>query len=106
MVLRRLWLFICFSIVLLSCDTNPPINADGSPDSARLYTIHCASCHKSDGTGGIAGAKNLRESLLSIGELAQVISKGRGDMMPFESILDENEVAAVSTYVKELKYKN
>lgn len=93
-------------MVLLSCDTKPPVNTDGSPDAARLYTIHCASCHKFDGTGGIAGAKNLKQSLLSIGEMAEVINNGRGDMMPFESILDENEVAAVSTYVQEFKYKN
>lgn len=103
MVLVRFTFFLTFSSLLLACNPTPPVNADGSPDAERLYTIHCASCHKMDGTGGIAGAKNLGETTLNEKELIAVITKGRGDMMPFEAILNPVEIEAVVAYISDFK---
>jgi mono/diheme cytochrome c family protein len=104
MVLRKS-LFFLIPFAVLSCESAPAVKEDGSPDAERLYSIHCVSCHKADGTGGIAGAANLQTSKLNMSEVAEVIAKGRESMMPFESMLSENEIAALSTYVLELRYK-
>lgn len=89
--------------VFLSCENQPPITADGTPDAPRLYNIHCAACHKPDGTGGIAGAKNLVESTLNQQQIENAIANGQGDMMPFASILTSEEIEALSIYVHKFK---
>jgi mono/diheme cytochrome c family protein len=104
MVLRAILTLIVLVGLLSSCNPTPPINADGSPDAERLYTIHCAACHKADGTGGISGAKNLVTTKLDASEIEKVIAKGQGDMMPFESILKPEEIEAVAAFVHDFKY--
>jgi mono/diheme cytochrome c family protein len=89
------WLFA-------SCSSTPPVNADGSPDAERLYNIHCSACHKPDGSGGIAGAKNLISSQLTVSQIEKVIHNGQGDMMPFASILNKEETSAVAEFVHKL----
>jgi mono/diheme cytochrome c family protein len=91
------WLFA-------SCSSTPPVNADGSPDADRLYNIHCSACHKPDGSGGIAGAKNLITTGLNKTQIEQVIKNGQGDMMPFSSILSPEEIAEVADFVHDFKY--
>ena len=98
MVLRSLY-YSFLVLVLFSCESKPPVDETGKPDAGRLYNIHCASCHKPDGTGGIAGAKNLRTTALSPSEIENVIKNGQGDMMPFSSILNDAEIEAVASYV-------
>lgn len=103
MVLKNIFCF-CFLLLFLgSCESIPPVNADGSPDAERLYNIHCAACHKADGTGGISGAKNLVTTKLNASEIAKVIAKGQGEMMPFESILKPEEIQAVAAFVHNFK---
>jgi mono/diheme cytochrome c family protein len=104
MVLRTTFIFGVLAGLLFSCNPTPPVNADGTPDVERLYTIHCAACHKSDGTGGISGAKNLVTTKLNASEIAKVIAKGQGDMMPFESILTPSEIEAVAAFVHDFKF--
>jgi mono/diheme cytochrome c family protein len=93
-------LMICW---LTACESQPAVNEDGSPDAGRLYNIHCASCHKPNGTGGISGAKNLLETKLDIEGIKKVIRNGQGDMMPFSSILNDAEIEAVAQYVNGFK---
>jgi mono/diheme cytochrome c family protein len=104
MVLRTILYAGVLTGLLFSCNSTPPVNADGSPDAERLYTIHCAACHKPDGTGGISGAKNLVTTKLNASEIEKVIAKGQGDMMPFESILKPEEIAAVGAFVHDFKF--
>lgn len=102
MVLRVL-LFAAF--FFHSCVSAEKSEENASIDPARLYTIHCASCHKPDGTGGVSGAKNLTSSQLSTDEIANVITQGQGDMMPFQDILNKNEIDSLSSFVFELRKK-
>lgn len=103
MVLRGLVYILFAGFILFSCETTPPVNTDGTPDAGRLYNIHCASCHKPDGTGGIAGAKSLVTTSLDKAGLVNVVRNGQGDMMPFSSILNDAEIDAVATYVQGFK---
>jgi len=100
----RIGLMLAIGLLALACSPTPPVTADGSPDAARLYNIHCAACHKPDGSGGIAGAKNLMTTKLSKSDIEHVIKNGQGDMMPFSSILSPDETAAVANFVHDFKY--
>jgi mono/diheme cytochrome c family protein len=104
MVLKTTLSLLFLGGLFAACNPTPPVNADGSPDAERLYTIHCAACHKADGTGGISGAKNLVTTKLNASEIEKVIAKGQGDMMPFESILKPEEIEAVAAFVHDFKY--
>lgn len=95
--------FLFLGLAFVSCENQAPITADGTPDAPRLYNIHCAACHKPDGTGGIAGAKNLVASTLNQKQIENVIANGQGDMMPFASILNSEEIEALSIYVHKFK---
>ena len=92
-------------MVLSSCSGEPPStsNTEEKPDAQRLYNIHCAACHKPDGTGGISGAKSLVDSELSLAEIENVVLNGQGDMMPFSSILNNDEVNAIAHYAHGFK---
>ena len=51
---------------------------------------------------GASGAANLQQSILTLEERITVVANGRGAMTPFKAILDEEEIAVVSTYTMEL----
>lgn len=104
MVLKSSFSLFLLGGLISACTPTPAVNTDGSPDTERLYNIHCAACHKSDGTGGISGAKNLVTTNLKAEDIAKVIAKGQGDMMPFESILKPEEIDAMAAFVHEFKY--
>jgi mono/diheme cytochrome c family protein len=92
-------------VVLQSCSSHDSSEKTEIIDSDRLYNIHCASCHKPDGTGGISGAKNLLTTNLSKDEIQNTITNGQGDMMPFKEILSENQIEVLSEFVVELRNK-
>jgi mono/diheme cytochrome c family protein len=104
MVLKAALSSLITGVLFSACTSTPPVNADGSPDAERLYNIHCAACHKQDGTGGISGAKNLVITKLNAEKIEEVITKGQGDMMPFESILKPEEIEAVAAFAHDFKY--
>jgi mono/diheme cytochrome c family protein len=107
MVLRVVWLCIG-SIALFSCGGDgSQAHTSAEPaaliDGKKLFNIHCAACHKYNGTGGISGAKDLTSSLLSDEEMRKIIHNGAGDMMPFKDVISQAEIDAVVTHIHTLK---
>jgi hypothetical protein len=76
--------------------------AFAEPDAAKLYEVHCASCHGADRLGG-QGPALLPENLgrLLGPRVASVITEGRvATQMPaFAPALGESEIAALAKYV-------
>ena len=68
-----------------------------------IYKANCASCHGLDGKKGLGGASDLSTSQLDVAGLKQVIVNGRNSMAPFNSVLSEKEIEAVSNYTTTLK---
>ena len=106
MVLR---IFVIGVVVLLtaSCTSSPeqsevkdgPVDIDGK----RLFNIHCAACHKYNGTGGVSGAKDLTMTQLKREEMVHIVHQGSGDMMPFKDLLNDAEIDAVVDHIQTLK---
>jgi mono/diheme cytochrome c family protein len=67
-----------------------------------LYENYCQNCHGPNGDAGLSGAKNLRVTMLSAEEQANIISNGKGVMPGFKN-LNSNEVQAIVKHVQGLK---
>ncbi len=77
---RTAWLLGSVLLGLLPACTPPdPRTADGTPDGARLYGLHCEGCHGPDGRKGEPGAR-LAEARGDEAELRAAIENGRGTM--------------------------
>ncbi|MEZ4984096.1 MAG: cytochrome c [Saprospiraceae bacterium] len=81
----------------------PGVSATNGPDGQKIYKQYCVACHGLQGDMGASGAFNLTTSTLSVEERVQVITKGRGVMTPFESLLDPEQIQAVAQYTLTLK---
>ena len=67
-----------------------------------LYENYCQNCHGPNGDAGLSGAKNLKLTMLSAEEQANIISNGKGVMPCFKN-LSSNEVQAIVKHVQGLK---
>lgn len=71
-------------------------------EGAYIFGNKCAQCHGIEGEVQI-GQLRLQESLLAPAGIERVIREGRGDMPSFQDELTEEEIAAVTAYVINLK---
>ena len=68
-----------------------------------IYSIHCESCHGSDGKKGLSGAKDLSVSKLTKEESSLVIYNGRNNMMAYKNQLSKEQIDSVNNYIQLLK---
>jgi mono/diheme cytochrome c family protein len=66
-------------------------------DGKKLYEANCVSCHGTDGKLGLAGAKDLSASGLSVAEMNEIIIHGKG-AMPAANV-NEQQANAIAEYV-------
>lgn len=70
---------------------------------AKVYKQFCISCHGADGKLGVNGAGDLTASVTSEVEVMTIIQKGKGLMTPFEELLNDKQIEAVTGYVMNLR---
>jgi len=72
-------------------------------DGQTLFAKNCAACHQADGKGipgafpALAGSSVVTGAL---GEVSEVLLKGRGGMPDFSGSLDDAEIALVVSYAR------
>ncbi len=66
-----------------------------------VYQKQCMVCHGENGDAGLAGAANLKTSLLSKDEKTKIVTYGKGSMPKFNH-LSPQEIAAVVAYSETL----
>ena len=100
---------IVICIVMISACTNqsnptPPSQTDEHSTTtinpADLYKANCVVCHGADGTMGMNGAKNLKESTLSKEQIVKQVTYGKGMMVGFEGKLSALEIHQLATYIQ------
>lgn len=103
----RIVLFLFCGLAITSCESDTAsgeVNTTTIPvDGKKLFNIHCAACHKYNGTGGVSGAKDLTISTMSREEIEAVVKNGAGDMMPFKDVLKPVEIQGVVDHVQTLR---
>jgi cytochrome c6 len=95
---KRTFIFTTAMAVVLSLTLSAH-----AQDGAALYKAKCAMCHGADGSK--LSAHNLETAdvqKLSDGDIAGIITNGKGHMPPTKSLKPE-EVSAVVAYVRTLK---
>lgn len=70
----------------------------------ELYENNCMACHGIDGALGAGGAFDLKESVLSDQEVAEIIENGRKGMPPHSHVYkNEQELDSLVEYVRILR---
>jgi cytochrome c551 len=98
-------LAIAFAIVLAGCGGGGSDEAGNAgeatvADAETIYKRHCLSCHKADLSGMNLNNVGSRRTLE---EIEEKIRKGGGGMIAFENRLSDEEIAALSTWLAEMK---
>jgi mono/diheme cytochrome c family protein len=103
-------LFVGFTLFVVSIVQANPV-PDGAASSATFRT-KCAMCHGQDGGGSEVGKSmnvpDLRSPAvqkLPDAELAQVIANGKGGMPSFKNSLNEEQIHALVSHVRTLRWK-
>lgn len=76
-----------------------------APDGAAVFANRCASCHGSDGGGGLGpqlSGGRAAQRFPNIADQIGVIANGRGGMPAFGTRLSEAEIKAVTEYTRTL----
>jgi mono/diheme cytochrome c family protein len=92
---------------------NPlPLDIDLLRRGRQRYDIHCALCHGATGTGngvmtqygmvGVASITDPLHGLMSDGEFFNVISNGKGRMMPYAPQIKVRDRWAIVAYIRVL----
>jgi cytochrome c6 len=91
------------------------VQANPGPDSAAssaTFRTKCAMCHGQDGSGSEVGKSmnvpDLRSAVvqkLPDGQLAQIISDGKGGMPSFKNSLSEDQVHSLIAHIRSLRGK-
>ncbi|QCJ44397.1 c-type cytochrome [Bacillus sp. S3] len=66
-----------------------------------VYKNNCLACHGAEGAGGHNGP-NLQQTKMDLNAIIKQVKNGKGQMPPFKDTLSDDEIKAVSEYVKSL----
>ncbi|MDP3983862.1 MAG: cytochrome c [Acidimicrobiia bacterium] len=90
----------CLALIMaMSCTSPPPPDATGE----EIYVEVCSSCHGVDLSGGIAPpvGPGSNSATQSDEFLELTITRGRGRMPAFGSVLSENQVDRLVEFLRE-----
>jgi len=101
---------LTFALLLVAA---PGSAAAEESAGANIYKAKCLTCHAKDGSGNTPVGKSLQSADLrspevqkkSDAELTESISEGKGNMPAFKTLLSEDDVHSVLSYVRTLAPK-
>ena len=101
-------LFLTLTGFLVYCgnpqkQTNTPRRSKSVNLGKETYNQYCVLCHGKDGSLQFNGAKDIRESELSLEERIVLIKDGKNTMTPFADVLTLKEIKAVAKFSMTLK---
>lgn len=81
-------------------DAEGEITSEVMAEGEQIYARNCASCHGDRGRGVVGPALAGNESTADASAVARQIVHGRDEMPPFGGILDDAQIAAVGTFIR------
>lgn len=66
----------------------------------ELYVMNCSACHGANGQGGVGPAHAGNQNLADTQHVLHTIHEGKGFMPPFAKTLNDEQIAAVATYIR------
>lgn len=107
-VIAVLLIVVAFGLAEMNKAKSKKVKVDTTQAASSLeagkiiYSQQCVSCHGEKGEGGVAGAKNLRETVLSANDQKAVIKNGKNTMPPYPNLTDE-QLNGLVEYIQTLK---
>jgi len=108
--MRKIFALFTVIIILTACGSETPqIKKNTVPQLSDVplgklvYKQNCVLCHGAKGNMGLNGSFDLTTSKLTLEERIKVITNGRNTMMPYKSVLKENEIKEVAKYIETLR---
>ena len=101
--MKKILVFIGLIVFTLACGGGKKESEVSNIDGAKLYKSNCVLCHGEDGKLGVNNSKDLTKSSLSLDDRITMVTKGKGAMTGFESLLSKDEIKAVASYTFKLK---
>lgn len=95
-------------LALAGCVGEPPEVTVDDPElvaGRAVYGAHCASCHGSDGGGGLGTRLSEGATVAAFPDLEEqiaMVADGRGQMPAFVGRLTDEELRAVVRYTREV----
>ncbi len=92
---------LAFLIALFTNEPGAESGASKSPGSS-IYAANCATCHGSDGQGGVgpALAGKVVDKFPDAADQVAVVTDGRGGMPSFGGDLTDEQIAQVVEYTR------
>jgi cytochrome c6 len=103
-MIKKFAIIIISTIVWASClskDKNQ-LSDKLVREGAIIFKQNCEVCHGADGKLGANGSKDLTASVLDEATRIQIISKGKGLMAAYETLLTPDEIKAVTEFTRSL----
>lgn len=66
----------------------------------ELYVMNCSACHGANGQGGVGPAHAGNQNLADTQHVLHTVHEGKGFMPPFAKTLNDEQIAAVATYIR------
>src|SRR5713101_6541954 len=109
--LKNLSLLGVLALSLLAVASSSAAAEDSA--GANVYKAKCLTCHAKDGSGNTPVGKSLQSADLrspevqkkADAELTESISEGKGNMPAFKTLITEDEIHSVLSYVRTLAPK-
>jgi mono/diheme cytochrome c family protein len=107
-------LSVLAALAVLLVSVAAPVRAAADDSAgANVYKAKCLTCHAKDGSGNTPVGKSLQSADLrspevqkkSNAELTESISEGKGNMPSFKTLLSEDEIRSVLSYVRTFAQK-
>ena len=96
--MREFALVFMIAFALGACNSSGSTSNGEYTEVVKLYNTNCGICHGKNGRKGLAGAKVLPDSKLTIEGRIGIITNGKGQMMPYKNLLSEEEIKAIAEY--------
>jgi len=74
-----------------------------STNAKAIYVEKCTLCHGEDGRKGTLGAADLTISTIGTQEKIDIITNGKGAMLPYKDELSKEEIESLAMYLTMLK---
>lgn len=79
------------------------ISQVAATNGEEIYKASCAQCHGADGKLGIMNATDLASARLEETRIMSTIKDGKGMMVGYQGVLSDEQMKAVTEYVRKLR---
>ncbi len=92
----------CLYVALLAMMVAGPVHAASPKNGAKLYNVHCASCHGMQGRAEMPGVPDFKRHGLFKPDatLVNLVERGSRAMPAYRGLLSREEILDILAYIR------